>query len=374
MNLLKTVFAIFGLLAIQAGGKAQMWTNFQSQQQINDLVETDTELLLATDNGLVVINKTTLEKTIFNKSNSSLTNNHIQSITRDDSGKSWIGTYDMIIGYFDGSDIVDQTFPTHPANTQNTELYDYQIAPNGDVWMAADDGVFHRQGNNWVHYDEDEFGPQFFEAWDIAINEEEEIFMAGRAIHKFSNGTWTNISEGSTLEGYLDANLFFSSDGDLFVSGDLESIGRYDGQSWQEYDIDFNGSQVVGFTEDQDGNVFFYTQVDGIYKFENDTWVQQSNAQTSAVNNVTPYFYIDQNNNQWLNSDIHLSVNENGTIRNTLIAPHTLETNYTQSISKGLNGKMYFITGSQNNFSVVDADENWSFLPKPESANEFEVV
>ncbi len=373
MNFIKSTLLIAISVFFQQQIGAQNWTNYQSQQQINDLVETSTELLLATDVGLVVVNKATLESTVYDKSNTSLPSNHIQSITRDDSGKSWIGTYDMIIGYFDGSDFKDLTFPTHPANLDNSILYDLKVAPNGDFWMASNEGIFHKEGATWNHYAENELGSDFFEVWDIDINSTGEVFAASRNVTKFSNGVWTDISTNTNLEGYLDGDLFTSSSGDLYLSGDLDNIGRYDGQNWEEFPIDFNGSQVIGFTEDLDGNVFFFTLFDGIFKLENDTWIQQSNAQTQAANNFVNYYHFDQNNNSWLNNGIHLSVTENGTIRNTTISKTTLETNSTTHISKGKNGKMYFITSSLENFSVVDMNGNWSTLTYPPDASVFEL-
>ena len=78
MRFLKySFFFALGIL-LQSPLHAQEWVSYQSQQQINDLVETGNELLMATDAGLVVMNKSTLEKTIFNKANSDLSNNHIQ--------------------------------------------------------------------------------------------------------------------------------------------------------------------------------------------------------------------------------------------------------------------------------------------------------
>ncbi len=352
--------------------QAQAWVSYQSQQQINDLVDTGDDLLLATDAGLVMMNKDNLEKTIFSNANTTLTNDHIVAITEAPNGSSWIGTYDAILFQFNGTDFQDMTMPDHEAYDQFTQLYDFKIAPNGDFWVGTTDGIFHRQGQTWSHYDQDELGTSFFEAWDIEINAAGEVLIASNDIFKFADGVWSNISETTTMNNYLDAALFRSSTGALFVAGDLEHIGRFDGTQWYEYDIDFNGSEVVGFTEDVDGNIYFNSKSNGIFKLENDAFVAQADVQTEAFDNKTPYFYIDQQNNRWLNSNIRLSVNKNGLIENTLIAPHTLETNSSKQIHQGLNGKMYFLSYTQDNFSVVDADGNWSFFPKPPMAMEFE--
>ena len=249
--------SFFGLITLSLFSSllAQGWVSYQSQQQINDLVETDTELLMATDAGLVVINKLTLEKTIFNQANSNLRNNHIPAITQAPNGNFWIGTYDVILQRFDGSNFDDPIVPLHPEyNASATKLYDLKIAPNGDLWVGTTDGVFQQQDQNWAFYGQEELGPTFFEAWDIAINDEGDVFVASFDVHQLSNGTWSNLTEGTQVHGYLHGSLFFSQSGDLFFAGDLEEIGRYDGVQWQAHPHGLNGSQIKGFTEDVNGN------------------------------------------------------------------------------------------------------------------------
>lgn len=374
MAFTKSAFVLSFLFLLHYTTAAQVWTSYQSPNQVNDLLDVGDELLLATDEGLVVVDKSTLEIETFNRSNSNLTTDHIQAVTQGQNGSIWIGTYDVIMFQFDGNDFSNRTVPNHSAFNQNTEMYDFKVGPNGDFWAATDDGVFRKSGDTWQHYGEAAFGPQFFESWDLEVTDDGDIFVAGREIHQFVNDAWVNISEGSLFEGYLDADLFTSSTGDLYAAGDLDEISRYDGQAWQAYPIGFNGSRVNQFTEDLEGNIYFSSRSDGIFKLENDTWAPQTDAQTTAFGNYIAYFHIDAENKRWMNKNIQLTVSNDGDTRSTLIAEHTLESNRTDNLHKGENGKMYFITGSDNNFSVVDEDGNWSFLPIPPSAMRFEFM
>ena len=372
MNLFRISFLLVLSVLFQVSTEAQDWVSYQSQGQINDLVDTGTELLMATNVGLVVMNKSTLEKTIFTTENSNLTSNHIESIVQSGNGNTWIGTYDLALMRFDGTDFQDLTIPQGDINPNTIELYDFEIAPNGDFWVGSSQGVFHRQGTNWSQYDEAEFGPFSFAIWDIEINNAGEVFIGDFFIHKFSNGVWSNISETTNLSSYLHAELFLSNSGDLYYIGDLDKIGRFDGVQWQEYDVDLNGSQIKGITEDANGEVYFQTLYDGLFKIINNTWTAVTDPQATAVNNKISYFYIDSDNKRWLNSNIHLSVNDNGNIQSTLITETTLETNNVSDIHKGANGHLYFTTASQNNFSVLAPDGTWSFLPYPDTFMEFE--
>jgi ligand-binding sensor domain-containing protein len=375
MNFIKFALLFVLTVTLQFTTNAQDWVSYQSEQKINDLVDTGTELLMATDVGLVVMNKSTLEKTIFNKWNSNLPSNHIQSITRGANGATWIGTYDVSLARFDGTDFQDIMIPEGDFNPNVFELYDVEVAPNGDLWVGTNKGIFQKEGQTWNQYEEEEVGDFLFEVWDIEINDAGEVFMATNNVHKFANGVWTNILEGTNLNNYLDADLFFSSTGDLYDVGGLDKIGRFDGTTWQEYDnTGLNGSQITGLTEDTDGNMYFNTQNDGIFKLENDVWVAQVDAQATAFDNKTDYFYIDADNNRWMSNNIHLTVSDNGTIQSTLISEYTIESNHIDNLHKGDNGSMYFMTGYNDNISVVDMDGNWSFLPLPSSLMPFEQI
>jgi len=290
MNFLKIACFFVSITLFQGSVYAQEWVSYESQQQINDLLDTGDELLMATDAGLVVMNKTTLEKTVFNKANSNLSNNHIVSIA-------------------------------------------VKIDNDGDVFIAASD------------------------------------------VHKLSNGVWSNLTDNTELNNYLGADLFFTASGDMFLAGDLEEIGRFDGTSWQVYDqfdVDLNGSEIIGFTEDQAGDVYFNTIRNGIFKLVGDTWTQQIDVQTQAFNNETPYFYIDEDNNRWLNSNIYLSVNRNGNIESTTISQHTIEFNSSEKIYRDGNGKMYFIEAFNHNIATLDVDGNWSVFAMPIPSSLFE--
>ena len=375
MNLLK--LACFLVLAsfFHQSANGQDWVSYQSQQQINDLVDTGNELLMATDAGLVVMNKATLEKTIFNKGNSGLTNNHIMTIAQGADGSTWVGTYDVVLGRFDGTDFQDITIPQSDALTQNTVLYDLEIAPNGDLWLGTSDGVFQRQGQEWLHYDEEELGQAFFQAWDIEINSAGEVFVASHTIHKYVDGEWSNISDATVLSAYLGAELFFSQSGDLYFAGDLERVGRFDGDSWQIFDTNdpshfsnvVPGQDIIGFTEDEDGSVYLNTRGAGIFKLENDTWTQQADAQTAAFQDQTSYFYIDEQNDRWLNHNIYLSVNRNGNLQTASLSQHSLEYNNVYRVRKGADGRLFFITASTStkSIAVLDSDGSWSSLTLP---------
>ena len=62
MYFIKSSFILAFTFLFTIALQGQEWVSYQSQQQVNDLIETAEDLLLATDAGLVTVNKLTLEK------------------------------------------------------------------------------------------------------------------------------------------------------------------------------------------------------------------------------------------------------------------------------------------------------------------------
>ena len=381
MNFSKFFILFVLAISLQISLVAQNWVSHVSQSQVNELLDNGTELLMVTDAGLVVMNKMTLEKTIFTKTNTSILDHRLEQIVEAPNGAIWVVTHNAVAWRFDGTDFQDMTIPASPEYDSDAELFGFDIAPNGDFWFATKEGVFHQEGTSWNFYGTNVFGADFFEAWDVIVADNGDVFVAAIDLFRFSNGVWFDILLGSNLQNYLHSDLFIASDGDLYMAGDLDEIGHFDGSTWQEYSLSglpltsnfFTGSQVKGITEDQAGDIYIQTQNDGIFKLTGTTWTPQTDAETTLLStNYASYFYIDAQDRRWLNYNIHLTVNDGGTIQSTLISETTLESNAVENIHKGANGHLFFITGSYDNISVKAPDGTWSLLPYPSTLALFE--
>ena len=175
---------------------AQDWVSYQSPQQINDLVDNGTELIMATDAGLVIMNKSTLSKTTYNTNNSDLDDNHISSITKAPNGDIYFST-GQTIGTFDGTDVNDVEIASAViANINTFEIFDVEVASNGDLWVGNSEGALRKQGQSWSKYGKTELGEFFFKVWDIEIDSKGDVFAGTQVgVHKFENNSWSHISK-----------------------------------------------------------------------------------------------------------------------------------------------------------------------------------
>jgi len=373
MNILKSLFLITALNFSYAAN-AQVWIPHQSPQKINDLVDNGSELIMATDYGLVIMNKITLEKTTFTKRNSKLANNRISSITAAPNGDIYLST-DQTIGKFDGSDITEIEIPAGLKTNVNTlQFFDVEVASNGDLWIGSSEGIFHKKGQNWSKYGKTELGEFFFKVWDIEIDSKGDVFAGTQVgVHKFENNSWSHISKDDSLQGYRNAELFFSKSGDLFFGGDLTKTARYDGTNWEVYNQG-SGTDRVQFVEDIDSNI--YMSANGmVFQLNNSTWNTYTDSQTLAMEDLIvyedSYYYIDTQNQRWFCNNIYLSVSDKGTIRSTSISSNTLEANSIKGMHNGRNRKLFFIMEKSATWSiaVIDPQGNWSSLELPDGLN-----
>ena len=372
MNILKSLFLITALNFSYAAN-AQVWIPHQSPQKINDLVDNGSELIMATDYGLVIMNKITLEKTTFTNRNSKLANNRISSITGAPNGDIYLST-DQTIGKFDGSDITEIEIPAGlKTNVITLQFFDVEVASNGNIWVGSSEGIFHKKGQNWSKYSKSELG-EFFIVWDIEINNDGDVFAgAENGVHKFENNSWSHISKDDSLQGYRNAELFFSKSGDLFFGGDLTKTARYDGTNWEVYNQG-SGTDRVQFVEDIDSNI--YMSANGmVFQLNNSTWNTYTDSQTLAMEDLIvyedSYYYIDTQNQRWFCNNIYLSVSDKGTIRSTSISSNTLKANSIKGMHNGRNRKLFFIMEKSATWSiaVIDPQGNWSSLELPDGLN-----
>ncbi len=371
MNTLKSLLFLMATL-FSSVAKAQEWVPHQSPEKINDLVDKDSELIMATDYGLIVMSKTTLEKTTYTTTNSTLENNKISSVTEAPNGDIYLSMV-QTIGIFNGSDIEDVKIPSALVVNINTlELFDIEVASNGDLWVGTSEGVLRKQGENWTRYDKSELGA-FFRVWDIELDKNGDVFAGTHdGVHKFEKEAWTHISKNDSLIGYRNAELFFSKSGDLFFGGDLTKTARYDGTNWEIYNFGSGGDRMQ-FAEDLDGKVYLNLE-SNIFQLNKGNWTAYTDAQTAALDLLVfddSYYYIDAENQRWFCNNIYMSASDKGIIRSTSISSNTIEVNNINQVHKGSNGNIFFIMGRTSTWSiaVVDPKGNWSSLELPDSLN-----
>lgn len=79
------------------------WINYTNGNYIPCLTEEGDYIWVGTSGGLVKLNKNTGSSIFYNKLNSGLPDNSVESIAIDNSGNKWIGTWGASLAKFDGN-------------------------------------------------------------------------------------------------------------------------------------------------------------------------------------------------------------------------------------------------------------------------------
>ena len=82
----------------------------------------------------------------------------------------FIGTYDVVVARFDGSDFHDPVVPDGVNDLSDLHLYDLKVSESGDVWLATSEGLFRQTGSEWIKYAHNDLGVDFFEVWEIEFD------------------------------------------------------------------------------------------------------------------------------------------------------------------------------------------------------------
>jgi ligand-binding sensor domain-containing protein len=372
MNTWKALLFLAFLFSCLGQLSAQEWTSFKSIQKSNDFIDTGDELLLATDAGLAIVDKGSLEYSIFDRSNTNLSNDHIQSIDLSSSGEVFIGTYDVVVARFNGSDFYDHVIPDGIDDLDHIVLYDLKVSESDEIWLATSEGVFRQSGSEWIKYDLDDLGV-FFLLWgDIEFDETGQVYLAtGNGVFKFEDDTWTNISTEMEFSHYLPADIHFSQEGDLFLAGSIDHIARFDGEDWTIYsDIGLSPSEHIVLSEDSEGNIYCTSGYNGIYKLEGDSWElvvdEQTDLYADLYSDWISFYHIDEDGTRWLSSGIYLSVKKNNELETLTLSTTSIETNQIHNIMKGSDGTIYFLMLSPwHNIATLSPDGEWSYLDIP---------
>ena len=392
-------FLFFSLLL---NAQSKKWVNYVNDFIINDIAIEDNCLWVGTQGSLVRIDRKTEERKMYLPSNSGLQGYGIQSVYVAPNGVKWlggevgglmsfngetwenyyyIGTGDTLFKVseikaepngniwikgdikgnvgclncrrlykFDGTEFIYMDTLFGLANNNITNVSYYDIAPNGDVWVYADEKVQKYDGNNVV---------ASFTLNDIGIGQNEYI-----------RGIWA--SHNNEVVCLLSRSAQGGSQG---------LLKRYDGNQWK--DLDFNGSpyQDNGWypvIKDETGNLWLTygkDESDRVYaKYNGTDWESWKYSDFPSLPqgwNPPILKHVDQEGHMWVShyqlDDVHFpkTYEFNGTAwkgYNTEFFP--LLKNYIEDVAFDCDGKAWFgSTGFNilNGIEWIEIDEEIGF-------------
>ncbi len=359
-------------LCLSLFAQSENWKLFQSMESCNDLLEVGDDIWFANEFGITRVNKATQERTFYTMHNSNLPSEDVQAIAQDADGNIWIGTYDIIIAMWDGSEWTNFTSVPFPEDLQvenpfEEKLYSMEFDQDNNMWVGTHDGLSMFDGTDWSHYNKNNTNEPLLDfIWDIAIDHDGNIYVVNDNVYQFDGENWTNYTEMyPDMITYNDAELYTDSNGAIWFSNMLTEIAKKVGDEW----ISYNESQSPGlpfgikFFEYGGENPGMLSFGDNYYTLEDELWQLQTPLEFDAVHGNNELYHIDTEGNRWLVREGTIVVNYFNEVSRMPLSEFPMYENTPVTLVESPTGQVYFITDF-GHISRYDADEGMTeFFP-----------
>lgn len=345
------------------------WKQYRSTEKVNDLYDFGDYLWLATNAGLVEMDKNTLEKNWSDNLNSDLPSPEIEAIAIDPNGNPWIGTYDVVIAMHDGAgwtNLIDVNaeFPS----THIDNLFSMTFDDNGVLWIGTNKGVVRYSHPDWELFYPGNTSESFLQdVRDISPDGQGNIYVAALHNYRYDGSTWHDLQEDMDYLNFSKAKWHLSENGIIWNIDPVQGLSKFDGNSWETFLLDDDAlwspnapsSDLVALAKDESDHIWLITESDGIFELENGIWQHNS---LLSIENVT-HFYQDENLDYWINQENYFTRWIDLVPTQTNISQYALESNLIRKILRNEAGHTYIINGNRD--VSFHNGNNWTALETP---------
>ena len=307
---MKNTFLLLLFFSIHLQAQQDTWEHYYRGDFTNDILETTSNIWIATNVGLVKIDKATNQRETFNIFNSDLNNHYIRSVLQDHDGMIWIKT-NVGISKFDGSSWIhftpDNSILEHDDTDDDFYYKNNQLFVDGQnrLWTKNNNRLLYYANDTWtVTYETDYL--IFFQvspngsAW---LRHRNGGFQNTEYIKRFDGTNWI-LEDGNLPSGinpYFTHMITFDSQDNLWFSiSSSVNVPETGFLKWSALNQDWTffpkdtliSFDASGITVDKNNNVWGYSA-------EGDSFVKFSEPNTWEVIPVT-----DTIDNQFVNSAI----------------------------------------------------------------------
>jgi ligand-binding sensor domain-containing protein len=381
---MKLFYSLFlSLLFTSAGlfGQSAEWTQFKSPEMVNDYIEQGPYLWLATNHGVTRLNKDDLSTTVWTADNSALSSSHIVSVTMDSEMGIWIGTYDLDIALWNGNEWEVTSLPKSLSGDLTTDnLYAMEFDLEGNLWIGNQNGLHRRVGDVWTTWNQFDTSAPISHTWNITFDESNTPYFLSFFIYKMENDLPINLSGSSgELISYGDAFLEHI-DGVLWFSTPTQTFAKYENEEWTIYPTTSEESwsppytgAITNVTQTADGAIWANTSFQGIYKLDDDLWVQQNDLLSESMNLQMDWYYQDEEQRSWGMDQTQISSFDGEEITKGDIGVLSIRHNNVRSIHETPEGGLMVL--SDYHFLDLYQDGSWSpFFSPMDTATNWNII
>lgn len=182
---------------------------------------------------------------------------------------------------------------------------------DGNLWFSTSDGVCRYDGRSLTYLrDPEESG---WSVQEILQDEDGTLWFAVvPGIRRYENGEFTDYTVADGLSHRRVLSMMLDSAGTLWA-GTQGGVCRFDGESFVPFpipraEVENPGSNLSpllawGMAEDQDGNLWFGMDGEGVRKFDGESFTTYTTTDGLASNNVRSV-YADRRGRVWIGTSL----------------------------------------------------------------------
>ncbi|NNF04775.1 MAG: hypothetical protein HKN17_09940, partial [Rhodothermales bacterium] len=227
----------------------------------------------------------------------------VYDIHQDSRGMIWIGTSGGGVAFYDG-----QNFGTLDSGSASVDGIVFRILEDfeGELWFLSRYHVMHYDGSDVRHYNTVR-DRQLSENRDVALDRDGNIWVAASdGITRISDGRMSRYDDASKFPSSGASSIYGDSDGTVWFATPDGAFGYRDG-AFVRYDADggLGDSGVVDITQDIRGRFWFATG-QGVVFHDGMSYIRIS-TEDGLASNFVRSIHKTQDGSVWARTDVGFS-------------------------------------------------------------------
>lgn len=296
-------------------------TGCKGTKHIHSLMEYGpNQLLIGSDDGLLLFNTTTGEHQLFTENESdpnALSNRFVYPIVKDREGGVWIGTYYGGVNYIPANTGQFESFAhsRYSNSVSGTVISGFCEDARGNIWIASDDGGLNCYSPNdkrFIHYmpNDSRNCLSYHNVHALCMDNEDlwiGTYTGGVNVLNTKTGVFkvytTYPNDLSSLDGSSSYSIFKDSKKRIWVAS-MSGVNLYNRQEDNFIRVKTLGALTIDIDEDREGNLWFSTQGRGLFKYDPELQIWKNYTDNGKAgelrNNQVNCTHVDSNGDMWV--------------------------------------------------------------------------
>ncbi|HNW74601.1 MAG TPA: two-component regulator propeller domain-containing protein [Bacteroidales bacterium] len=301
--------SLFTLSQISSHSQYSTWMDFSSGKHINCLADEGGFVWVGTLNGLVKVDKLTGTISWFDKCNSPLPANNIQSIAIDRQGTKWISVMDHGLMKFDNTSWT--FYDTAYCGVSLHYISVVRVDTAGNRWLGTINGLVRFSATNtWSVYDTLNSGISGNWVHTLWIDGQDTKWIStDKGLSRFSGYTWTTYTPANSgLPSVVNDITVDDNNVKWFATG--AGLARFNDVSWTVYNSSNSGlttNNISCVCHDNNGNIWVGGPLHcksategGLFKFDQQNWTYYNHSNSGLPTDYLTTIMADNAGMKWV--------------------------------------------------------------------------